>query len=96
MSNRATIQRTVFVDFQTDEKSFGYRIYDDHGQSYCNVMEEADLKLGAEDFLRKAQDTFDETANSIFDSALDNGIYIDSDWYRFKLDGDTWKFAGCG
>jgi hypothetical protein len=87
--NRPCIQRTVFKNYGSNDESYGYRIYDDHGQSYCNIMEEKDLKLSDPDFLRKAHETFDDVADSIFDFALERGIYIDDNWYEFGFSDDN-------
>ena len=85
--NRPCIQRTIFVDAHNGDKSFGYRIYDDHGQDYCNTLDENDLKLPDQDFLHKAKENFSEVADSIFDYALEHGIYVDDEWYHFDLEG---------
>lgn len=82
MSNRACIQRTIFVNHGSNEKTYGFRIYDDCGQDYCNSMLENDLNLPEKEFLQKAKLHFSEVANSIFDFALGTGgIYIDDNWY---------------
>jgi hypothetical protein len=45
MSNRACIQRTTFIDHPTGEKTFGYRIYDDHYLVYADTHEESIFQL---------------------------------------------------
>lgn len=85
--NRACLQRTVFVEYKNKEKSFGYRIYDDYSQDYCNTMTEDDLKLSDQEFLDKCKKSFSEVSDLLFESALEHGIYIDDDWYTFDLRG---------
>ena len=69
-SNRACIQRTIFINANSGEKSFGFRIYGDYGQSYCNGMTEAETKLPDQRFLDKAKEYFDDVASSIYDLSL--------------------------
>lgn len=88
--NRPCVQRTVFQDFGKEEKTYGFRIYDDHGQSYGNMMKEEDLKLSDQEFLELAVDLFDDAGTAIFDFALERGIYVDDHWYQFDLDGEDW------
>ena len=85
--NRACIQRTVFIDHPTGEKSFGYRMYDDHGQTYCNTLSEAIMQMSPQAFLDSAQPTFDDVATAIYDHALERGLYVDDSWYHFNLEG---------
>lgn len=93
MSNRASIQRTVFNDYGSQNKSYGYLFWDDYGHAYGDVMEEADLKLPDEDFLRTASKNFDSATMELLDAALDNGgISIDGHWYKFDRSGETWTF----
>jgi hypothetical protein len=82
MSNRVTIQRTKFTNYDTDEKSFGYRLYDDYGQSYSNIMDERELKSSDEDFFNLVCDSADEVGDAMISHALEHGIYIDSNWYE--------------
>jgi len=81
--NRPCIQRTVFQNYGSGDESYGYRMYDNHGQTYCNVMDKNDLALPDREFLLKAKKTFDEVADGLFDFALGNGIYVDDIWYDF-------------
>ena len=86
--NVPTLIRTIFTDATTCEHSFGYRFYDDHGQTYCNTLERADLNLPDQEFLDKIKDQFDDVANSIFDFALEHTISIDGRFYRFNLEAE--------
>ena len=92
MSNRATIQRTVFTDYNDHNQTFGYRMYDDEGQTYCNTMEAEDLNLNDEEFVKKASENFDDMASEIFAFALEKGILVDDNWHTFDLSGEEWKF----
>jgi hypothetical protein len=91
MSNRACLQRTVFNNFGNTKVTFGFRFYDDYGQTYCNTMEKEDLELPDEEFFKRAHENFDDTGESIYDNALERGIYIDDKWYEFDLSGDRPK-----
>jgi hypothetical protein len=86
MSNKVTIQRTLFTNLPSGEKTFGYRMYDDHGQTYCNTLAGEDMNLTDEEFLAKIVDGFDNVANAMFDFALERGIFIGDNHYTFNLD----------
>lgn len=91
MSNRATLQRTIFVNHPSGDKTYGYRIYDDYEQTYCNILSEDDLDMNISPsaFLAKAKETFDNTSDSIFSGAIDHGgIYVDGDWFELTEEGE--------
>lgn len=84
--NRATIRRTVFQNFPAGEKTYGFRIYDDYGQEYCNMLEKETMELPDKDFFEIVKSNAGD--NSIIDIAIENGgIFIDDDWYRFDDNG---------
>ena len=85
MSNRATIQRTVFQNYGDIQETYGYRAYDDYGQAYGNCFEKADLDASDEDFIRQVNAQSDETVGAILCHCLEfeQGIYIDGDWKEF-------------
>ena len=87
--NIPTLVRTIFTNACKGDYSFGYRFYDDHGQTYCNTLERHDLDLSDQEFLDKIKDQFDDVANSMFDFALDHGIEIDGNFYRFDLTAEN-------
>jgi hypothetical protein len=91
--NRACIQRTEFRSYGYLDATYGYRIWDDHGQDYNNCMEEDDLKLSDEEFLRKASETFSEAADMIFEYAMEHGIHVDGRWYQFDRSGGMWRLV---
>jgi hypothetical protein len=94
MSNKATIQRTIFFNVPKGEKTYGYRIYDDYGQSYSNTMTEEDMELSPEDFLRKVVPHLDDTGSSIFHVSFDTGgIYIDDEWFTLKMNDGGWSLV---
>lgn len=98
MGNNVYIQRTEFTNVATirEEPSYGYRIYDDYDQTYCNTMAGADMQLEPSEFLAIAIHTFDERATSMFDFAChDKGaIYIDDERYTLTDDGHgNWKLS---
>ena len=87
MANRVTLQPTEFSDLPAVSfgVSFGFRMYDDHGQSYCNTMDKSDMELPALEFIEKAKMHFDEQADAMFDFALDQGgLYVGKDWVPIK------------
>ena len=85
MANNATLQRTIFQNVGSDEKTFGYRIYDDYGQDYCNTMDEADMSLPPLVFFAKVRDTVavGETFEQIISNLEENekGITIDGQYF---------------
>ena len=93
--NRPCIQRTTFIDHPSGDKSYGYRFYDDHGQTYCNTLAENIFEMTPGDFLRHVENEFDNVAESIFDYALEHGIYVDDEYFTFKVDDKdgTWELV---
>lgn len=85
MSNRVTLQRTVFCNYNTRDKTFGFRIYDDMGQTYGNYMEEKELKKSDKDFFNYVCDFGNDRGSSeMIDWALEYGCYIDDTWHEVK------------
>lgn len=82
MSNRVTLQTTVFQNYKEDTKSFGYRMYDDYGQTYCNTLEEKDLNKTPLKFLAFIKDKLDEAGDAMMEHALEHGMYINGSWYE--------------
>ena len=90
MSNKAIIQRTVFVNHPSGDKSYGYRIYDSYERTYCNSLSEDDLdmNISPSSFLAKVKETFDDIADSVFLGAVNHGvIYIDGNRYELTRMG---------
>ena len=85
-----SLQLTKFVNMPQGSETFGYRIYDDYGQSYDNTHEcliEDDLEL-----LGNVMDSGDETATAILDFLLENakGITINDNWYEWDEIRHLW------
>lgn len=81
--NRVTLQPIVFENHPQGDKTYGYCIYDDHGQTYCNTWEsipDDDLEI-----LGKVINDGDEIAQSILSYVLDcaRGLYIGDMWYNW-------------
>ncbi|KKN99039.1 hypothetical protein LCGC14_0142840 [marine sediment metagenome] len=79
--NRITLQPTIFINHPYGNETFGYRIYDDHGQTYSNVwdsMPDSDMEA-----LSRVMDDGDETAQNILGFMHEQGlgIYIGDEWY---------------
>ncbi len=81
--NKVTIQPTIFENHPQGTKTFGCRIYDDHGQAYLNTWES--IPVDDMVILEKAIDGGDETADAMFDFLLEHchGIYIGNQWYEW-------------
>ena len=95
--NRVTLQRTRFTnlhleqlpdganclaDIPEKDETLGLRMYDDFSQTYCNNIESRELMLPDEDFLKFVYEAADDLATDMFDFAMDNGMYIDDNWYE--------------
>jgi len=89
MSNRVTLQFTKFlnVDEQgkpTREESFGYRVFDDYGQSYNNTfenMEEVAEKITKDTVLSVIQShpEFEDLDSDTCSGVFLNDTYIERD-----------------
>lgn len=81
--NIITLQPTTFIDHPTGDKTYGYRIYDDYGQTYDNTwatMLDDDL-----DMLRQVMDCGDQIAQNMIEFMIEqgNGLYIGGTWYSW-------------
>ena len=93
MSNRVHVQRTRFTNLvlqklpsgelclEDDRESFGFRIYDDFDQAYCNTLNAKDLVCSDATFLKLIEESADDNMRDMISFALDHGIYIDDEWY---------------
>lgn len=81
MSNRATLQRTEFKNLPQGDTTFGWRIYDDYGQTYSNILSKEDVEKSDEELLQQVSSFGDEVSSVIIDFALEHGIYIGNQWY---------------
>ena len=87
MSNRACIQRCEFVDFPARDVSYGFRAYDDYGQTYLNTATAEILTLDHLDFLALVvKSVDDECVAAMLDSVKENerGLYIDDIWWGWE------------
>lgn len=91
MSNRVSFQFTRFQDLNTDlsplqdPPSYGYRIYDDYDEDYCNTLEPKDLaRIDAKEAFRiiKCQDKGYEIA------VLGNGFFFNDEWVEVDTYGN--------
>ncbi len=81
--NRITLQPTIFVNHPVGDRTYGYRMYDDHGQTYCNAWDsipDDDL-----DLLQQVMDYGDQIAQDMIWSMSEqgNGLYIGGTWYSW-------------
>ena len=84
MSNMATIQPTIFEDHNTNEKSYGVRVFDNYAQTYDNTWE----NIPDDDFamLQMVIDNENEVMCSIIDYVIENqnGIMIGQAYYDWE------------
>lgn len=83
MSNRINFIPTQFINMRTGSVSFGFRAYDDYGQTYDNTWElipDDDME-----FLKLVVDSNDETVGSMFEFAAENqqGVYVGEAFYEW-------------
>jgi len=95
MSNKIEIQRTIFQNVGSEEKTYGYRAYDDYGCDYCNTMDEADMKMDPLDFFHKVidQEYAGEVLTEMVTYVEENGkgLSIDREYFiaeQLGLDGN--------
>jgi hypothetical protein len=96
MSNRATLQPCKFVNISKDgeeeEVSYGFRLYDDYGQTYTNVIDEDEFlkdirKLEPVALIKKyfCLTGEDSVADAILDGVIEKGgMYWNDSWIEFK------------
>ena len=89
MSNRVTIQPTIFENHPTGEKTHGFRFYDDYAQFYCNTLE-SPLPDNDLDMLRLVMDNLDDVGSAMIDYIIENevGINIGGEWYDYEAIAD--------
>jgi hypothetical protein len=83
MSNRIYFEPTKFTNVRHGGVSFGYRAYDDYGQSYDNTWEvipDDDIE-----FLKKIIDCNDELVGAMLDFAQENqqGVYVSGNFIEW-------------
>jgi hypothetical protein len=81
MSNRVTIEPTVFKNARGKETTFGVRVYDNESQAYDNTWDAIpDDNL---DVLEKVLESDDIVISSMMDFIQENktGVCIGGDWY---------------
>ena len=84
MSNKVTIQPTVFLNHGTNEKTFGVRVYDDYGQTYDNSWDS--IPDDDMDILSKVAESDDDMISTMIDFIKENqkGILIGNQWYDWN------------
>lgn len=81
--NKVNIEPTKFINTRTGSETYGYRAYDDEGQTYCNTFVDppADDDL---DFLEQVMENSpDEILQGMLDFVLESesGLYIGGEFY---------------
>lgn len=84
MSNRACIQATEFHDKPAGSITYGFRIYDNEGQTYDNTWDsipDDDMEV-----LKMVCRSDDETVRGIIDFIIEqeNGVEIGDEWYDWE------------
>jgi hypothetical protein len=85
MGNRVTLERTYFRSKESlGEESEGFRIYDDYDQDYNNTVEPVAMLYEPLIFLAYIikNGHVSDRAGLMLDYAMDNGMYIDDDWFE--------------
>ena len=85
MSNKVHIQPTVFENYLSGEKSYGYRAYDDEGMEYCNHWDKKDLDASPLDILEHVSKEASPCVSDMLAFVLEfeHGIFIGDSWYRW-------------
>lgn len=81
--NHITLQPTIFINHPNGEKAYGYRMYDDYGQTYYNLWESIpDDNL---EILRLVLEDCDFITSGMFDYMAEHshGLYIGDIWYTW-------------
>lgn len=91
MSNVATIQPTVFHNYNTEDKTHGVRVYDSYSQTYDNTWEsipDDDMEI-----LRLVKDNDNEIISGIIDFIVEDelGIMIGKEYYEWDIIKDILK-----
>jgi len=86
MSSRVAILPTIFEDYPSGEKSYGFRIYDDYGVDYSNLWNRGDLDLEPLEILRKVVEEASESTGGFLDFVREgeHGIYIGDEWLLWE------------
>jgi hypothetical protein len=82
MSNHVMLTATTFINHaEGGTKTYGYRLYDDYGQTYNNTLEKID-----DDLELLAAVVRDEPAGYMFDYMNENkrGLSINGTWYDYE------------
>lgn len=87
MGNQVSIVRTKFIDVRDGDVTFGYRIMDDYGYSYNDLMREQDLH--PEDDMKFLEEVFaiaGPAEEKLLDFVIEMcaGVTIDGLYYPFE------------
>jgi len=82
--NKVVIEPTVFENHRTALRTYGVRVYDDHGQAYDNTWDS--IPDDDMDVLQLVSQSEDETIVGIIDFVIEqgNGLYVGPTWYTFE------------
>lgn len=85
MSNRASLQRTLFAG-DGDDVGWGWRICDDHFRSYADDCNEHDVPTDPLQLLAKACAEATEQERLFFEDLLTGGkgLLINGSWHEFE------------
>ena len=83
MSNRVTIEQTIFQNVKSGEKTYGVRVYDDYAQAYDNTWGE--IPDNDMDVLKKVLESDANDISAIMDNVRENenGVFIGGTWYDY-------------
>jgi hypothetical protein len=83
MGNRITVVATEFKTKAGD--TYGYRMYDDYGQTYCNLFDESIMSMPDLEILGQVVDNLDDVSKAMVDhcNEMQQGIMVNDNWYDY-------------
>jgi len=92
MSNQATLQGTTFTNVDSSSTTYGFRIYDDDGGTYNNILAKGEI---ADDLrlLALALDDGNETVSAILNHVMKHGksLIINGELYSWEQIKHLWE-----
>jgi len=94
MSNQITIRPTEFRNIRTGDVTFGYRMYDNYGQTYDNCIFNTKDDIPDDDLelVKMVKDNPNDVAGAMFDYIQENqgDIWVDDEWYEWEKIKHLW------
>lgn len=81
MSNQIRINRTIFTNYKTGEKLYGFIVSNSYARDFCDTLDEVDLFLSDDDFIHvvllNSCDKFNHETKEMIDYVRKNGCLLD-------------------